>query len=251
MKTVSILAGLLLATSVASTAFAQATISLTTEQYPPYIYRDPDGTYRGSSVEQVEAVMRKAGIAFTMEIMPWARALALAETQPMSCVFSAARIPSREGRFKWVTPLSVSRNFLVRNAQSTVNATTMEEAKHYTIGTHRDDYTEALLRQRGFPSIDLSSTFELTLNKLLEKRIDMMPMSENVYNQLKTEGKPLEIVVLFAENSFGIACNKEVPDQMIAQMQDGLDALIREKGQDAILERYGLQPLRLWEKLPQ
>jgi len=229
-------------------AFAQAAVTLTTESYPPFIYRNADGTYGGSSVEQVAALMGKAGIPFTMEIMPWARAITLAETLPMHCAFSAARIPEREDGFKWVTPISISRHVLVRLKGSHVTASTLDEAKRYTIGTHRADFTETLLRERGFPSIDLSSDFEITLNKLLEQRVDMMPMSDNIFEKLKLEGKPVEIALPFSESHFGMACNKQMPDDMITRMQDGLDALIREKGQDEILQRYGLKPLRLWEK---
>lgn len=229
-------------------ALAENTVSLTTESYPPFTYRNADGTYQGSSVEQVEALMHKADIPFTMEIMPWARAIALAETQPMHCVFSAARIAEREDHFKWVAPLSVNRHVLVRLSNSAVKPRTIEEAKRYTIGTHRADFTDTLLREQGFPSIDLSSDFEITLKKLLERRVDMVPMSENIFELLKSQGKPLEIALPFSESHFGLACNKQMPNEMISKMQHGLDALIREKGQDEILQRYGLSPLRLWEK---
>jgi polar amino acid transport system substrate-binding protein len=76
----------------------------------------------------------------------------------------------------------------------------------------------------------------------------MMPMSDSIYERLRSEGKPAEIALPFSESHFGMACNKQMPDATIASMQNGLDALIREKGQDQILERYGLKPLRLWEK---
>jgi polar amino acid transport system substrate-binding protein len=76
-------------------------------------------------------------------------------------------------------------------------------------------------------------------------------MPENVYKKLRAEGKPLETVVLLAESSLGLACNRDVPDEMIGRMQEGLDTLIRDKGQDAILEKYGLAPARLWERRQQ
>lgn len=245
MKTMIALISVL---GAATSAMAQNSITLHTESYPPFAYRNADGTYQGSSVEQVEILMRKADIPFTMEIMPWARAITLAETQPMHCVFSAARIPERERRFKWVTPLSINRYFLVSLAGSSAKPKTIEEAKRYTIGTHRADFTETLLREQDFMSIDLSADFGITLNKLLERRIDMMPMSENVYQRLKLEGKPIEITLPFSENQLGLACNRQMPDDLITRMQDALEALIREKGQDEILQRYGLAPLRLWEK---
>jgi polar amino acid transport system substrate-binding protein len=242
-KTIRLVGALATVLTLTSPASAQHALNMTTESYPPLTYRDKDGIYRGAGVEQVEAIMRNAGIPFTMEIMPWARAIALAETQPMHCVFSTARTAEREPKFKWISPINVSRNFLVRNAQSSVRATTMEEAKRYAIGTHRADYTESILRERGFPTIDLSADFEFTLNKLLELRIDMMPMSESAFEKLRAEGKPIEKVILFAEQPLGIACNKNVPDQTIERMQDALDALILNKQQDEILLRYGMKPL--------
>ena len=245
MKTTIALIGML---GLASPVLAQQAITLTTELYPPFSYRGEDGKYHGSSMEQVEALMRHADIPFTIEIMPWARAITLAETKPMHCVFSAARIAEREARFKWVTPISVDHYILVRRADAAVKAGTMEEAKRLTIGTHRADFTETLLRERGFPSIDLSADVESTLKKLLERRVDLMPMSETVYERLKSEGKPVEMALPFSENHLGLACNKQMSDELIGRMQGGLDRLIREKGQDEILTRYGLKPLRLWEK---
>jgi polar amino acid transport system substrate-binding protein len=223
---------------------AQHAVTLTTESYPPFTYRSTDGSYRGAATEQVEMVMREAGIPFTIEIMPWARAITLAETQPMHCTFSAARTAEREPRFKWVTPLNTDRNFLVRHSDSQIRLDTLEEAKAYTIGTHRADYTESLLRERGFQAIDLSADFDVTLRKLLERRIHLMPMSESVFLKLKSENVAIERVLLFSEQQLGLACNLRTPDDMIRRMQDRLDRLIRDGRQDAILKRYGVGPSR-------
>ncbi len=232
---------LLLATvSFASGAIAEDSIVFTTESYPPFSYQEPDGTYRGVGIDQVDIIMKEAGTPYTLEIMPWARAITLAETQSMHCVFAAARTPEREPRFKWVVPLFVDRNILVRHAGSNITASTMDEAKRFTVGTHREDYTEGLLRSFGFPKIDLSADVDITLRKLLSDRIEMMPMSEGVYDKLKAEGTPIEKVMLFSEQHLGIACNKDVPDALIARMQANLDQLIKDGVQSAILKRYGI-----------
>jgi polar amino acid transport system substrate-binding protein len=225
---------------LASPALAEPPIALTTESYPPFSYRDTDGTYRGVGIDQVAIIMRDANLPYTIEIMPWARAITLAETQPRHCVFAAARTPEREPRFKWVAPLFVDVNILVRHAASVATAATMDEAKQFTIGTHREDYTEALLKNLGFPKIDLSADLDATLRKLLGQRIDMMPMSEGVYAKLKAEGMPIERVMAFSQQQLGLACNKDVPDSEIGRMQASLDDLIRQGGQKAILRRYGI-----------
>ncbi|CDZ25317.1 ABC transporter substrate-binding protein [Neorhizobium galegae] len=235
-----IAAPLLAILSLASGAHAQQAIVFSTESYPPFSYQEPGGNYRGAGIDQVDMIMQDAGTPYTLEIMPWARAIAMAETQSMHCVFAAARTPEREPRFKWVVPLFVDRNILVRHAGSKVAATTLEEAKQYTVGTHRADYTEGLLKSSGFRKIDLSANVDTTLRKLLQDRIDMMPMSEGVYQKLKADGTPIEKVILFTEQHLGIACHPNVPDDLIARMQAGLDRLIKDGIQTAILKRYGI-----------
>ncbi|MBW6423008.1 transporter substrate-binding domain-containing protein [Rhizobium sp. XQZ8] len=224
----------------AQSAMAEEPIVFTTESYPPFSYQEPGGNYRGVGIDQVDIVMKEAGAPYTLEIMPWARAITLAETQSRHCVFAAARTAEREARFKWVVPLFIDRNILVRHAGSPVTASTIEEAKRFTVGTHREDYTEGVLRSLGFPKIDLSADVDTTLRKLLGDRIDMMPMSEGVYDKLKSDGTPIEKVMLFSEQHLGIACNRDVPDALIAKMQAGLDRLIRDGVQAAILKRYGI-----------
>lgn len=236
-----IAAPLLASLSLACGAHAQQAIVFSTESYPPFSYQESAGNYRGVGIDQVSIIMQDAGTPYTLEIMPWARAIAMAETQSMHCVFAAARTPEREPRFKWVVPLFVDRSILVRHAGSKVAAATLEEAKQYTVGTHRADYTEGLLKSSGFPKVDLSADVDTTLRKLLQDRIDMMPMSEGVYQKLKGDGTPIEKVVLFSEQHLGIACNPDVPDDLIARMQAGLDRLIRDGVQKAILKRYGIE----------
>lgn len=231
---------LLASLGFASAAYSAEPLVLTTESYPPFSYQESSGTYRGVGIDQVEIIMRDLGTRHTIEIMPWARAIALAETQNGHCVFAAARTAEREERFKWVVPLFVDRSLLVRHTGSTVNATSIEEAKRYTVGTYRADYTEGLLRRAGFPEIDLSADLDITLRKLLQDRIDLMPMSEGVYQKLKAEGTAIEKIMVFAEQQLGIACNRQVPDDLIGKMQTALDTLIKDGVQGTILKRYGI-----------
>ncbi|MCJ8519353.1 ABC-type amino acid transport substrate-binding protein [Pseudorhizobium tarimense] len=113
------LASLLFACLTAATcAHADEPLIFTTEAYPPFSFREQDGTNRGGGIDQLKAMIEEIGRPYDIQIMPWARAIALAETQPMHCVFAAARTPEREGRFKWVIPLFVNRSILVAREDS-------------------------------------------------------------------------------------------------------------------------------------
>ncbi|MBP2548878.1 polar amino acid transport system substrate-binding protein [Neorhizobium galegae] len=219
-----------------------ASIAFTTESYPPFSFLK-DGVPAGAGVEQVSRMMMEAGsdMHFTIEVLPWARALALAETQPDHCVFATARTPERENRFKWVGPMQMDRNSLVRRAGSAVHVPNLAAAKAYRIGTQRDDYTEALLQQKGFTGIDLSASFDLTLAKLLGGRIDLMPMSQPVMKKLLKEQQPIEPVVELSQQELAIACNKSVANALIARMQTALDRLKANGTVDRIYRAYGVE----------
>lgn len=217
-----------------------AGVSLLTEEYPPFSYREGK-EIKGASIEQVEKVMTAAGVDYKIEMVPWTRAYALAQTTPMTCVFTTAHNAQRDALFKWVEPLLVDRNILIAKAGSGVSAKTLEDAKRYTVGTHRGDYTEALLKDHGFTKIDLATDFNASLRKLLNGRIDMMPISEPYFEKLKAE-QPLEKVALLAAQPMGIACEKSFPADLLAKMQDALNKLIADGTQKAIFEKYGLRP---------
>lgn len=238
--TVLLLAGL----TPVSAALAQNSLTFTTEAYPPFAFREADGTNRGAGIDQVTAMMADLDLKFDIEIMPWARAIALAETQPMHCVFAAARTPDRENRFKWVMSLFVDRALLVARQGSGLAGLDIEAAKSRNVGTHRADYTELLLADMGFRSVDISADFGTTVRKLLEDRIELMPMSESVFKEMLARGTPLEEVGTLSTQPLGFACHPEVPDAVIGQMQDALDTLIATGEQDRILAAYGVAASR-------
>jgi polar amino acid transport system substrate-binding protein len=233
---------LLLLAFLSLPCLAQAeTISFTTEDYAPFNYREGK-EIKGATVEQVQKVMADIGVDYTIEMMPWARAYNLARTTPMTCVFATAHNSTRDASFKWVEPLLIDRNILIRRAGSGVVAANLEEAKQYTVGTWREDYTETTLKENGFTKLDIASDFNATLRKLLGGRIDMMPISELYFDKLKAD-QPLEMVTVLSSQPMGIACEKNFPDDLLARMQTALNKVISDGDQKTIFRKYGLQLL--------
>jgi polar amino acid transport system substrate-binding protein len=221
-------------------AVAQAApLTLTTESYPPFNFRE-NGEYKGASVEQVDTLMKAAGIDYKMEMMPWARAFALAENDGNTCVFSTVHNQERDPAFKWIEPLLTSRTVLIRKAGSGVDPKSLADARQFNVGTQRDDFTQTILQENGFARIDLATDLELTMKKLLSGRVDLMPISEKYYDKLKREGVPIEATLVLAQDVYSIACNPGVPDETVAKMQAGLDALIADGTQKRLFEKYGL-----------
>lgn len=231
--------GLALALTLGSGTASAAQLRLVTESYPPLNYLE-DGQIKGASIDQIRLIMKNADIPYSVEIMPWARALALAEIEPDICVFTAVHNPQRDPKFKWVEPLLKSRTVLVRKAGSNVAPKTLEDAKAYTIGTQRGDFTHDLLKSNNFPKIDLATDLDLDLKKLMNGRIDLMPVSEKLYDKLKRDGAQVESVLTLNESTYSMACNRSVPDATIARMQQELNTLIADGTQRRIFTAYGM-----------
>jgi polar amino acid transport system substrate-binding protein len=227
--------------SLAAAPVAAADIvHFTTEDYPPYNYR-VGSEIRGAGYDQVLLMMKEINVPYTIEMMPWARAIALAESEARHCVFTTAHIPERDKLFKWVEPIAVGRNFMVSHKSSGIKVRNIEEAKSFIVGTQRNDYTQTLLENEGFPKIDLATDLKLTLKKLVTKRIDLMPISEQHFIKLQETGEALEAQFLFSEQKFAIACNANFPDDLLARMQGALDKLIADGTQATIFETYNLR----------
>lgn len=222
-----------------STARAEDSITLTTEDYPPYNFVE-NGVYKGAGYDQMVLIMKDTGIHYTVELMPWARAYAMAQLNTPTCVFSTAHTPERNALFKWVEPLAVDRNVIAAKVGSGIHVDNLEQARRYRVGTQRDDYTQTFLEKNGFKEIDLASSLDLTLKKLEIGRIDLIPLSEKFFHDLVGRGHPLEQQFVMTEQIFALACSKSVPDAQIEKMQASLNKLIADGQQQAIFKRYGL-----------
>ena len=131
---------------------------------------------------------------------------------------------------------------MVRKAGSGVNPANVEEAKRFTVGTQREDFSANYLQKNNFPKIDLAADMETTEKKLLSGRIDLMMTSEKTFETMRDQGKPLESALVLEGKLYGFACNLGLPDDVVAKMQAQLDTLIADGTQDRIFAKYGLRP---------
>lgn len=225
-------------TQMATPASAMDTIHLVTEEYAPFNYSE-NGVLKGLTVDLVDAVMKDTGYDYDMDIMPWARAIALAENKENYCVFATVHTDERHPRFKWVEPLVTSHNYLTKKKGADVHAETLQEATKYLVGTQLGDYTVDILKNKGFDRLDVTSEIDLTLNKLLKGRIDLMPMADGKIKELQAANVPVEPVLVLKTVVNAVACNKNIPDAVIANMQASLDKAAENGTKAAIFEKYG------------
>ena len=86
-------------------AVGAATLTITAETTYPAVMM-VNGRVLGHAADKVHEIMRRAGIDYTMDVMPWKRAYISAQTQADTCVYMTTRLPEREAQFRWVGPIS-------------------------------------------------------------------------------------------------------------------------------------------------
>ncbi|WP_377290084.1 substrate-binding periplasmic protein [Rhizobium sp. SG2393] len=224
---------------MAAKAEANPRLTFVTQEYYPLAFTR-DGHMQGSMVDQIRIITHEAGVAGSIEIIPWARAYSLALAEDDHCVFGAAHTPKRDALFKWVEPLDEDIASLVRLSDGAPAPTSPEDAKTRRIGVQRGDFASEILAAENFTNLDVSTDFETTLRKLDNGRIDMTVMADGMIENARKQRPKLEKVMPIVRSTFGMACNKAVDDEVIARLNTALGRLIADGRQNQILDRYGM-----------
>jgi len=199
-----------------------------------------NGEIVGRNTDKVREIMRRAGIQYGIDLLPWKRAYTLVQSRPDMCVFAASRTPEREKLFKWVGPLDEAEWTFYGLAEHRFSLTTLEDARRLRIGTYNGDARDEFLRTRGF-HVDPAPNDMTNASKLLMGRIDIWPIA------LRAGSPPIDqpewhgrIVPLYTFNRVGIslACNPAVPDGLIEQMNAALESMRRDGSVAKIEKKY-------------
>ena len=159
-------------------------VDVVTEEMPPFNYTK-DGVITGFSTEIVKEVLKETGIRASFKSYPWKRAYQMALTNPSTIIYSIGRNPQRENKFKWVgviTPVNIY--FYKLKSRTDISFRSLEEAKRFTIGVVREDYTTQFLISQKFTNLDTASSYVLNLRKLFEGRVALILVDELTISSL-------------------------------------------------------------------
>lgn len=211
-------------------ADAGATLYIATEAAAPSSMRNARGQVVGIATDKVRAAMERAGVAYTIELLPWKRAYAAARTRRDACVYSTTRTPEREALFKWVGPLDVAQWVLMARADRGIVLRNLEDARRYRIGTYNGDARDHYLRRLGF-QVDTAPHDLINPRKLLLGRIDLwaaaLRRGSTTLAQNGWEGKIVPVLAFHQHDVF-LACNRGVPDILVERLNEAFAALERE-----------------------
>jgi len=232
-----------------SQAFADNSVSLMTEEFAPYQFYEGEGNNKaitGISIEIVQAIQKQVGDGNAIKVLPWSRGLKLLAKNKNSALFSTARTPERESKYKWVGPLSKLEMVFFKKAGSSVNIHSMDDARKIVkIGVTKNVATHEILTSMGFTNLDVmkSGADEKNIKRLIKGRVDVWPTAyyAGIYSAKKMGVlEQIEAIpnVSIMSGHLYIAFNKETDTQIIHQWQSALDRLKSDGVVGAILKKY-------------
>lgn len=218
---------------------ARPRLTITTETSAPSSMLE--GTrVTGIATDKVREAMQRAGVDYSIELLPWKRAYLAAQQRPDACVYSTSRTPERENLFKWVGPTAVAEWVMLARADRKLLLRSLEDARGLRIGTYNGDARDAYLRSRGF-RVDAANEDLANAGKLLLDRIDLWAASLRTGTTILSRyGYDKKIVPLLVFNRIELylACNPGVPDAVVARLNAAFASMERDGTARRIERRY-------------
>lgn len=182
----------------------------------------------GPGSELVREVMQRANLPFSLNILPWARAYAMAEGQGDVMIINLGRTPERETKFKWVGEMIPVEYRLVKlKSRKDINIKHLDDARSLQIGVQNQDICHRYLLGKGFPlsSLQVTAGYDQAFSKLLLERVDLVPRSHigirDFCEKSPQDCDKIETAYRLDEvnTSLYMAFGKQAPDELVARVR--------------------------------
>ncbi|MDR7271073.1 polar amino acid transport system substrate-binding protein [Pelomonas saccharophila] len=236
----------LLAARFAAAAADEAALLGITENLAPLNYLDA-GRPQGFSVELLKRMAAGASLRLELQVLPWQRAMQVAETSPLSVLFSLTRTPEREAQFQWVGPIAPRRVLIYRLAKRTeLSLPQLSELGERRIGVVRDSAADRLLQAAGLrPGVELEHGLDDATNvrKLLASRMEFVVLLDWAaawaMRQHNLDYAALQPVMeLDVARSYWYGLRPEADPALVKRLQAALDAMKRDGRYERLRQRY-------------
>lgn len=166
------------------------TLRIITVVEPPASYLDSHGQLTGFSVEVVQAIQRSLDDKTVIEVLPEARAIHIARTEPNVLLFSFSRTPTREVEFYWIGKLIVKTWSVYSLSSNPIQIENIEQLRKVkAIGVVRGDIREEWLTEQGFTNLHPSVNHKQNIHRLRSGRLDLIAYeSQGIQHLLWEEG---------------------------------------------------------------
>ena len=201
----------------------------------PVSYMDTsENKIAGFATEYLRDILEKAGVEYSLELLPWSRAYNIALKEPNTLLYGIARTGDREQHFIWFEELFTSHFALYGLSSNTELAgLDMLSVKKRPIGVIRNHVIQTTLRKQGFVNIIEADTNEHLVNLLINNRVDYISISTSGAELMHIKTKfgidqdrvtPL-VDLPFLKYSIYYALNPETDPELLNSLTIALESL--------------------------
>jgi ABC-type amino acid transport substrate-binding protein len=200
-----------------------------TEEYEPLNYTE-NGKLTGLAPDLLEMICKSLNIPFQVEVLSWSEGYNLVKEKDNAVLFSTALNAERKEMFKWAGPIAALEWYFYADAQNPLVLRSLDDARKLgAIGVLQDYSIEQFLVQQGFTNLVYCNDHQDAFQKLLNGEIDLYPsdritaraalqaLGQSFYQVV--EKKPIRTEMIY------FAFNKNVPDVVVADIQEEIDRL--------------------------
>jgi polar amino acid transport system substrate-binding protein len=222
-----------------------ATLTAYADESPPYHFTD-----RGQAVGIATDLLRAACVAAAIDckivILPWARAVFLAKSQPDAMVFSIVRRPDLEKDYLWVSPVITEAMWLYGHPDAPAPAD-LQAVHQQRIGAINGGSAIDLLRAAGVPNtaIDAANSIDANFKKFAARRVDYIVDTEIRFNtELARNPLPFKAVkqLKLQDVTSYFAMNQKSDPATVQALRAAFDKLRANKVLEQLTRKYTAAP---------
>ncbi|TDL96973.1 amino acid ABC transporter substrate-binding protein [Stutzerimonas stutzeri ATCC 17588 = LMG 11199] len=226
-----------------------------TEDFPPFTYASATATEdraAGPFVEIVAAVCARLRVDCPVQLLPWRRALALAEIGEAQGIFTVIRSPDRERAFHLTRMLVTSRYGVYARSASRFVFHRPEDLAGRSVAVYGPSGTSFVLGQHLAEVGDVTLILEADNRRLLRMleagrfgELGVAVVNQDVaWHLIDQEGhSDIHEAGELQRVSYAIGLSRAaVGEAEFERFNDALEALIADGSVAAILRRHGLEP---------
>ncbi len=210
------------------------TISMYTENYPPYSM-EINHKAKGFSVDLLDMLLndiKSKQSKKDIKFVPWVRGYNIVLKNKNSMIFSTVKNKYRENLFKWVGPICSIKDELITQKNKHIKIRNINDLKKYKVGVISGWSTIDTLIDKGFKSKDIvlyygkdaqKKAFEhMALNNLdiFAFSLISIPYDQSL-NKFKQDS--YESIYTIKTTDVYFAFNKNTDDKIIKQLQSALN----------------------------
>jgi polar amino acid transport system substrate-binding protein len=225
-------------------------LTFVAEELPPFHFLGVDNKPTGVLVEVVEALMVRAKLSGSIELMPFARSYDQTLKEENTFMISLMKSADRKNSFQWVGQIFKSKAFLVGlRSRSDINISDIEEAKSFVVGTIRGYHSEKYLKDAGFSvqdNLHLSVNYKYMWGMLFEKRIDFILTNfVAIDSEMKSIGFDKKDIKTFVElhdfpGDLFIATGLKTSNSTVTNLSDALQQIKADGTYKKIMDKWGV-----------